>query len=105
MAYFDYAQLYQRLRPKRSYAVGFTTTPLGFALLFLGCALSVAMPQALQLRPSTSSGQAQAELRTSSVQVAGHKSLSTSAQYPILQTTLSTSAQCPMPNLARHRSY
>ncbi|MEH1837607.1 MAG: hypothetical protein V7L20_02300 [Nostoc sp.] len=62
--HLDYALLYEKLRPKRSYAAGFTTTPLGFALLFLGCALSVAMPQALRLPR----GQARAELRTSSGQ-------------------------------------
>ncbi|MEH1841934.1 MAG: hypothetical protein V7L20_25190 [Nostoc sp.] len=68
-AYLGFAQLYQRLRPKRRYAAGFTTTPLGFALLFLGCALSVAMPQALRLPR----GQARAKLRTSSAQVAQYK--------------------------------
>ncbi|MEH1842588.1 MAG: hypothetical protein V7L20_28615 [Nostoc sp.] len=34
LGYFDCAQLYQRLRPKRSYTAGFRTTPLGFAQFY-----------------------------------------------------------------------
>ncbi|MEH1841653.1 MAG: hypothetical protein V7L20_23625 [Nostoc sp.] len=55
-----------RLRRKRSYAAGFTTMPNSTR----GCALSVAMPQALRLpRGQAQYKSAQAELRTSSVQV------------------------------------